>query len=80
VLDLLKEISILATPDLLVNAFNLEGNAVGIKGEVQNFDAVESLKKTFAGSKYFKAVTIDSTNLMKQGDGVEFDMRIILKR
>jgi len=80
VLDLLKEISILAPPDLLLNAFNLEGNAVGIKGEARNFDAVESLKKTFAGSKYFKAVTIDSTNLMKQGDVVEFDMRIILKK
>jgi len=79
-LDLLREISMLAPPDLLVTSFNLDGNAVGMKGQARNFDAVESIKKTFANSKYFKTVTIDSTNLMKQGDGVEFDMRIILKR
>ena len=79
-LDLLREISMLAPPDLLVTSFNLDGNAVGMKGQTRNFDAVESIKKTFANSKYFKTATIDSTNLMKQGDGVEFDMRIILKR
>jgi type II secretory pathway component PulL len=79
-LDLLREISMLAPPDLLVTSFNLDGNAVGMKGQARNFDAVESIKKTFANSKYFKTVTIDSTNLMKQGDGVEFDMKIILKK
>jgi Tfp pilus assembly PilM family ATPase len=79
-LDLLREISMLAPSDLLVTSFNLDGNAVGMKGQTRNFDAVESIKKTFANSKYFKTVTIDSTNLIKQGNGVEFDMKIILKK
>jgi Tfp pilus assembly PilM family ATPase len=80
VLDLLKEISVLAPPDLLVSSLTLDGDAVGLKGEARNFDAVDTVKKTFANSKYVKAVTIGSTNLMKQGTGVEFDLKVILKR
>ena len=79
-LDLLKEISALAPPDLLVSSLTLEGDAVGLKGEAKNFDAVETVKKTFANSKYVKTVTVGSTNLMKQGSGVEFDLKVILKR
>ncbi|MDO9229637.1 MAG: pilus assembly protein PilM [Syntrophales bacterium] len=79
-LDILKEISALAPTDLLVTSLNLDGDAVGIKGEARNFDAVETVKKTFANSKYVKTVTIGSTNMMKQGTGVEFDLKIILKK
>lgn len=80
VLDILKEISALAPAELLVTSLTLDGDAVGIKGEARNFDAVETVKKTFANSKYVKTVAIGSTNLMKQGTGVEFDLKIILKR
>jgi Tfp pilus assembly protein PilN len=79
-LDLLKEISALAPPDLLVSSLTLDGDAVGLKGEARNFDAVDTVKKTFANSKYVKTVTIGSTNLMKQGTGVEFDLKVILKK
>ena len=54
--------------------------SIGLKGEARNFDAVDTIKKTFANSKYFKTVTIGSTNMMKQGSGVEFDLKIILKK
>jgi len=80
VLDLLKEISALAPPDLLATSLTLDGDAVGIKGEARNFDAVETVKKTFANSKYVKTVAIGSTNMMKQEKGVEFDLKIILKK
>jgi Tfp pilus assembly PilM family ATPase len=79
-LDLLREISALAPPELLVNSLTLDGDAAGLKGEARNFDAVDTVKKTFANSKYFKTVTIGSTNLMKQGTGVEFDLKVILKK
>ncbi|MDO8942974.1 MAG: PilN domain-containing protein, partial [Desulfobacterales bacterium] len=79
-LDLLREISALAPQDLIVTSLTLDGDAVGLKGEAKNFDAVDTVKKTFANSKYFKTVTIGSTNLMKQGTGVEFDLKVILKR
>lgn len=79
-LDLLKEISALAPPELLVNSLTLDGDAVGLKGEARNFDAVDTVKKTFANSKYIKTVTIGSTNLSKQGTRVEFDLKVILKK
>ncbi len=80
VLDLLKEISGLAPADILVASFNLDGEAIVLRGEAKNFDAVDTLKKAFANSKYFKTVTIGSTNMMKQGTGVEFDLKITLKK
>jgi Tfp pilus assembly PilM family ATPase len=79
-LDILREISALAPPDMLVSSLTLEGDVVGLKGEARNFDAVETVKKIFANSKYFKTVTIGSTNLMKQGTDVEFDLKVILKK
>ena len=80
VLDLLRELSALAPPELLVTSLTLDGAAVGLKGEARNFDAVDNIKKIFANSKYIKTVTIGSTNLMKQGTGVEFDLKVILKK
>jgi general secretion pathway protein L len=78
-LDILKEISGLAPADCLLTSFNLDGNAIGLKGEVANFDAVETLKKAFANSKTFKTVVIGSTGMVKQGSRVEFELKMTLK-
>jgi general secretion pathway protein L len=80
VLDLLKEISGVAPANLLVTSFSLDGDAIALKGEARNFDAVDTFKKAFANSKYFKTVTIGSTNMMKQGSGVEFDLKVTLRK
>ena len=80
VLDLLKEISGIAPANLLLTSFSLDGDAIGLKGEARNFDAVDAFKKAFANSKYFKTVTIGSTSMMKQGSGVEFDLKVTLKK
>jgi Tfp pilus assembly PilM family ATPase/Tfp pilus assembly protein PilN len=82
VLALLKDISSLAPPatELTVNAFTLENDTILLKGQAKNFDAVDTLKNEFMKSKFFQAVTIGGTNLLKQGDKVEFDLRITLKR
>ncbi len=80
VLDLLKEISGFAPANLLLTSFSLDGDAIGLKGEARNFDAVDAFKKAFANSKYFKTVTIGSTSMMKQGSGVEFDLKVTLKK
>ena len=79
VLDLLKEISGFAPENLLLASFTLDGDVIGLKGEARNFDAVDIFKKAFANSKYFKTVTIGSTNLTKQG-GVEFDLKVTVKQ
>ena len=82
VLALLKDLSTLAPPatELLLNSFVLEKDLIQIKGLAKNFDAVDTLKKEYMKSKYFQAVTIGGTNLIKQGDKVEFDMRMTLKK
>ena len=80
VLDLLREISQRATSDLLVTSFNLDGNAFALKGQVRNFDDLDAIKKAFAQSKVVQSVTIDSTQQMKQGEGVEFDLKGVLRK
>ncbi|MBM4313068.1 MAG: hypothetical protein FJ122_04010 [Deltaproteobacteria bacterium] len=78
-IDIFKELSALATADCLLSSFNLDGNAIGLKGEVTNYDAVETLKKALANSKTFKSVVIGSTGMVKQGSKVEFEMKMTLK-
>lgn len=78
-LDILKEISGLAPADCLLTSLGLDGNAIGFKGEVHNFDDVETLKKAFANSKTFKTVVIGSTGMVKQGSAVEFELKMTLK-
>jgi len=80
VLEMLRDISLLApkSSPLLITAFNYENNLVSLKGETENFDAVEALKREMGRSKYFKTVMINSTNLMKQGNRVEFEMRLVV--
>jgi hypothetical protein len=80
VLDLLKELTGLLPADLLLTSLNLDGDVIGLKGEVRNFDAVDTIKKALANSKYFRTVTIGSTSMIKQGSGVEFDLKIIIKK
>jgi general secretion pathway protein L len=80
VLDLLKEISVIAPSNLLLTSFSLDGEVIGLRGEGRNFDAVDAFKKAFANSKYFKTVTIGSTNMIKQGNAVEFDLKVTLKK
>ncbi|PIP09065.1 MAG: hypothetical protein COX51_00765, partial [Syntrophobacteraceae bacterium CG23_combo_of_CG06-09_8_20_14_all_50_8] len=82
VLDLLKDISASAPPatEFLITSFNLDDDRVAIKGTAKNFDSVDTLKKEFAKSKNFKTVEIGATSLVKQGDKVEFDLRMTTQR
>ncbi len=80
VLDLMKELTGLLPADLLLTSFNLDGEVIGLKGETRNFDAVDTIKKALANSKYFKSVAIGSTSMIKQGNAVEFDLKITLKK
>jgi len=79
-LDLLKELAELAPADTLLTSLTLDGSVIGLKGEAQNFDAVDTIKKALANSKYFKTVAIGSTSMIKQGSRVEFDLKISVKK
>ena len=80
VLDLLKELAGLFPANLLLTSLNLDGDVIGIKGEVRDFDAVDTIKKALANSQRFKAVTVGSTAMIKQGSAVEFDLKITVKK
>jgi general secretion pathway protein L len=82
VLDLLKDISASAPPatEFMITSFNLDDDRVAIKGTAKNFDSVDTLKREFARSKNFKTVEIGATSLVKQGDKVEFDLRMTTQR
>lgn len=81
-LALLKDISRLAPPatELLLNSLVFEKDLILLKGQTKNFDAVDVLKKEFMKSTFFEKITIGSVTLTKQGDKVEFDMRVALKK
>lgn len=81
VLDLLKDISSLIpqAADIMITSFNYENESVFVKGEAKNIDAVSAAKNELMKSRYFKDVSIASTTLARQGDKVEFDLRITLK-
>jgi general secretion pathway protein L len=80
VLDLLKELAGLSPPNLLLTSLNLDGDVIGIKGEVRDFDTVDTIKKALASSKHFKTVAVGSTAMVKQGSAVEFDLKITVKK
>ncbi len=82
VLDILKDISTLAPPstEFQITTFNIDDNRLTIKGTAANFDAVDALKKELAKSKYLTSVQIGATSLAKQGDKVEFDLRMTAQR
>jgi general secretion pathway protein L len=81
-LSLLKDISSLAPPaaELHLGSFVFEKDMILLKGQVKNFDAVDALKKEFMKSKFFETVAIGSTAMAKQGEKVEFEMRVTLKK
>jgi Tfp pilus assembly PilM family ATPase len=81
ILDILKEVSSItpASAELLISTFSFENGVISIKGEAKNFDAVDVVKNELIKSKYFKSVQIGAANLMKQGERVEFELRIEIR-
>lgn len=82
VLDILKDISTLipASTECLIMSFVYENNTIVMKGQAKNFDAVDTIKKELLKSKFFETITIGPTSLAKQGDKVDFDFRITMKK
>lgn len=81
-LALLRDISRLAPPatELLLSSLVFEKDMVLLKGLAKNFDAVDTLKREFMKSSFFETITIGGVALTKQGDKVEFDLRVMLKK
>ncbi len=82
VLDLLKKISEAAPPSAnwLITDLNYDGEKMEIRGETDNFDSVETIKRGVAGSGLFKNVTVGGANLVKGKNKIEFDLRMSCAR
>ncbi len=81
VLAILDDISRLlpASVDFLVTSFQYDGNTVTIKGQTDNFNTVDTIKKALDKSNIFKNVKISSASLIKKENRVGLDMKMDLR-
>ena len=80
-LDIMKDISrfIPESTDFLITSFTFDGAGVKIKGETDNFNAVDNIKNSLSKSGYFKNVMISSASLIKKGSRVGIDLRMMIR-
>jgi type II secretory pathway component PulL len=79
-IDMLNEISVLIPNDLDVKITKLVYGAgsVLITGSTKTFNTVDDMKNRLETSSLFKGVTIASANLNREGDRVDFKLKIDL--
>ncbi|MBE9547104.1 MAG: pilus assembly protein PilM [Proteobacteria bacterium] len=79
-LHILKDISRLVpeSTDFLITRFTFDGKSIEIKGETDNFNAVDNIKTDLGKSNYFKNVATSSASRIKKGKRVGFDLRMEL--
>jgi len=77
-LDLLQEISRLVPAEipLLITGISLDGAKVELRGETAGIEAVETVKREIGRSRLFREVTVDAVNQKKDGNRVEFELRM----
>ncbi len=80
VLDVLAEISKRIPPAYQVKMTRLvvEKNDLRIKGNTDNFNTVDNIKKVLEKSPYFETVTISSANLAPRGGEIRFELKLQL--
>ncbi len=80
VLDLLAEISerIPNTYKVKVTRMVVEKNNLRLKGNTDNFNTVDNVKKVLEKSPLFRTVTISSANLAPKGGEVRFELKLQL--
>ncbi|HOO90089.1 MAG TPA: pilus assembly protein PilM [Syntrophales bacterium] len=80
VLAILDDISRLipTSVDFLITSFQYDGNTVTIKGQTDNFNTVDAIKKALDKSNILKNVKISSASLIKKENRVELDMKMDL--
>ena len=68
-----------AAPPTFASRPHIDGtrSASGVRSAIRTADSV---RQTFAGSKYVETATIGERSPMKQGTGVAFHLRMILKK
>jgi general secretion pathway protein L len=80
ILDLLAEISktIPASLQVRLTLLTVDSKGLRLKGETDNFNAVDIIKNKLKESKYFSSVTISSANLAPKSGEVRFELKLDL--
>ncbi|MBN2061310.1 MAG: hypothetical protein JW882_12930 [Deltaproteobacteria bacterium] len=78
ILDLLNDISrrVSSSHDILVNGMIIDQESVRISGETDSFNTVDSIKVELEPSDYFSDVIISSAKLDRDGEKVQFEMKL----
>ena len=78
ILDLLKKISEAIPPstNVLITDLDFDGERIQLRGEADNFDSVETIKRDIAASGPFRNVTVGGANLIKEKNKIEFELRM----
>lgn len=81
-LEMLRELSVHLPQQLSVKITDLtiSTEGIGISGETQSFDGVDTLKQAFAASSYFDEIKVSQARAGANGKGVEFRLAITLKK
>ena len=82
VLSVLKDISekVPAGVNLKILNLSFEGDAVNLRAETDSFETADRIKGELGKSEYYRDVNISSSNLVKGGGRVEFELKITLAK
>ncbi len=82
VLTVLRDISerLPASYNFQILSFSFDGDSISLRGETDNFETADRIKKELSGSEFFREVAISSSNLSRGGNRVEFEMKIALAK
>jgi Tfp pilus assembly protein PilN len=80
VVDLLRDISlrIPESVDVQMTRIVVDPDTLLIKGDTDNFNTVDTIKKGLEASTDINKVTISSANLDRSGKRVQFEMKLEL--
>lgn len=80
-IGMLREISQLVPPSIpvVIQSYLYDGDTVTIKGQTQNFEAVNAMKKALEQSRTFKEVGIRSSELGRKDGQVTFEMKLVMR-
>jgi len=82
VLTVLRDISerLPASYNFQILSFSFDGDSISLRGETDNFETADRIKKELGSSEFFREVAISSSNLSRGGNRVEFEMKIKLAK
>ncbi|MGB4549406.1 MAG: pilus assembly protein PilM [Syntrophales bacterium] len=82
VLTVLRDISerVPASYPFQILSFSFDGESIRFRGETDNFETADKIKKELGGSEFLRNVAMTSSSLTRAGNRVEFEMKATLAK